>query len=80
MGRLHGLSDGVEEVPADRVGVGATDQATVIDDEPNPAALSKPELVRLVQERRNARTTDVIRELHSQVAGGRRVSARGRAS
>lgn len=47
---------------AAHVWLGATDQATVIDDEPNPATLSKPELVRLVQELRNARTTDVIHE------------------
>ena len=47
---------------AAHVWLGATDQATVIDDELNPATLSKPELIRLVKELRNARTTDVIRE------------------
>ena len=51
-------------------GSGQPNQATVIDDEPNPATLSKPELVRPVKELRNARTTDVIHEdktMHNDV-------------
>ncbi len=42
--------------------LGAVDQATVIDDEPDLARLTRGELAALVKELRNARTTDVLRE------------------
>jgi DNA modification methylase len=42
--------------------LGAAEQATVVDDEPNTARMRREELVVLVKQLRNARRTDVVRE------------------
>ena len=47
---------------AAHVWLGATDQPSVFDDEPALSSLDRRELVALVKELRNARTTSVIRE------------------
>ncbi len=42
--------------------IGPLDQATALDDEPNPSRMSREALLALVKALRNARTTDVLRE------------------
>ncbi len=47
---------------APHVWLNAPDQASVIDDEPDASRMSRAELIALVKELRNARSTSVIRE------------------